>query len=304
MTGLIDFHSHHVPARYELTTLRNFPASQRARWERLNRRLADPEALTEAIDSGDLAGRVVNIPTALFTDQNEVPPPALFRDVNDQLAELVASRPGLHGLASVDAFSGDEGARELTRAVRKLGLRGVFVESSRGDLLLDAPEARPTLEAAAELRVPVFAHPINPQPLTARMSQYGQLGTLWARGTVNEATLVALLGSGTLDRLPDLRLVVTTLAIGAVMLAGAFSELPGRQIHIDTMAFQPALIRAAVDLLGAERVLAGSDWPILSDGPIAGKLAAALARAGIGEADAALIAGGNARRLLGGGSGD
>jgi aminocarboxymuconate-semialdehyde decarboxylase len=299
MTGLIDFHSHHVPARYELTTLRNFPASQRARWERLNRRLADPRALVESINDGDLAGRVVNIPTALFTGQDAVPPAALFRDVNDQLAELVASQPGLYGLASVDAFSGEAGALELTRAVRELGLRGVFVESSRGDLLLDAAEARPTLEAAAALGVPVFAHPINPQPLTGRMSRYGQLGTLWARGTVNEATLIALLGSGTLDRLPELRLVVTTLAIGAVMLAGAFSELPGRQIHIDTMAFQPRLIRAAVDLLGAEHVLAGSDWPILSDGPIADRFTAALVRAEISDADRALIAGGNARRLLG-----
>jgi aminocarboxymuconate-semialdehyde decarboxylase len=299
MTGLIDFHCHHVPARYELTTLRNFPASQRARWERLNRRLADPAALSEAVDSGDLAGRVVNIPTALFTGQDEVPLAALFRDINDQLAALVASRPGLHGLASVDAFSGEAGARELTRAVRELGLRGVFVESARGDLLLDAEAARPTLEAAAALRVPVFAHPINPQPLTARMSRYDHLGTLWARGTVNEATLVALLGSGTLDRLPELRLVVTTLAIGAVMLAGAFADLAGRHIYIDTMAFNPTLMRASVDLLGAEHVLAGSDWPILSDGPIADKFALAVARAGISAADAALIAGGNARRLLG-----
>jgi predicted TIM-barrel fold metal-dependent hydrolase len=124
MTGLIDFHSHHVPARYELTTLRNFPVSQRARWEHLNRRLADPLALTEALDEGDLSGRVVNIPTALFTDQDEVPPPALFRDVNEQLAALVASRPGLYGLASVDAFSGEAGALELTRAVETLGMRG------------------------------------------------------------------------------------------------------------------------------------------------------------------------------------
>ena len=51
--------------------------------------------------------------------------------------------PGrLYGLATVDAYSGDAGARELTRAVRELGLRGVFVESAKNDLLLDAKEAR------------------------------------------------------------------------------------------------------------------------------------------------------------------
>ena len=48
--------------------------------------------------------------------------------------------------------SGDAGARELTRAVKELRLRGVFVESAKRDLLLGDKETRPTLEAAADAR--------------------------------------------------------------------------------------------------------------------------------------------------------
>ena len=59
-------------------------------------------------------------------------------------------------------------ARELTRAVKELGLRGVFVESAKRDLLLGAKETRPTLAAAASLGVPVFVHPLTDPQLHKR----------------------------------------------------------------------------------------------------------------------------------------
>ena len=106
-SGIVDFHSHHVPPHWTLTTLANFAPSQRARWERINRRLADPGALLEAIESGDIAARIVNIPTALFSHPGETLAADVFQRVNDQIAELVASHPQhLHGIATVDAFSG------------------------------------------------------------------------------------------------------------------------------------------------------------------------------------------------------
>jgi predicted TIM-barrel fold metal-dependent hydrolase len=104
--------------------------------------------------------------------------------MNDELAALVARHPGrIHGLASVDAYDGERSAREAERAIRDLGLSGLFVDCARGDLLIDAPEARPTLEVASRLSVPVFVHPVAPQPLTKQMTPYGLIGTLFARGT-------------------------------------------------------------------------------------------------------------------------
>lgn len=58
-------------------------------------------------------------------------PPGTVTRVNDTVADLVSRHPGrLYGLATVDACGGDASARELTRAVKDLGLRGVFVASS------------------------------------------------------------------------------------------------------------------------------------------------------------------------------
>jgi predicted TIM-barrel fold metal-dependent hydrolase len=52
--------------------------------------------------------------------------------------------------------------------VRELGLRGVFLESARRDLILGAKETRPTLAAAASLGVPVFVHPLTDPQLHKR----------------------------------------------------------------------------------------------------------------------------------------
>ncbi len=214
-----------------------------------------------------MGARVVSILIQLIADAEGRVPHETIMAMNDDLAGIVARHPGrIHGLASVDAYDGDRAAREAERAIRELGLRGLLVECARGDLLLDAPQARPTLEVAAKLGVPVFAHPIAPQPLTRQMTPYGLIGTLFARGAVNSAALIALVEDGVFSQLPSLRVVFTAQAIGGLaMLAGLSgqSRLPSgtievmrKNVFIDTTLFHPALVRALVDLLGAEHVMA------------------------------------------------
>jgi len=308
--SIIDFHSHFVGPRWQLPSHSEASAEQRARWGVINSHLASVDSLLEQIESGDLAARVINTPAALFNPPGSTLPLDSWRRINDDLAGLASAHAGkLYALASVDAYAGESAAVELTRAVRELGLRGVFVDSAKGDLLLDSPQARPTLQAAAELGVPVFAHPINPEPLTRQLAPYGRLGTLLARGTVNAATLVALLEGGVFDEIPKLKVVVTTLAIGAVLLAGPFGSGSGvrsdaaallrRHVYIDTMKFNPVLIRAAVDVLGVDHILAGSDWPIVSEGPIGGRAQQGFSGAGLTPEEQQKIAADNTRRLLG-----
>jgi predicted TIM-barrel fold metal-dependent hydrolase len=308
---IIDFHCHHVPAIWPLPVNERAAPAERERWTGINHRLADPAALFEAIEAGDIDGRVINIPTALFTPPEAGIPDDLVRRANDTLAELVGRHPGrLYGLASVDAFAGEAGAREVHRAARQLGLHGVFLNSAKGEILLDAPEARPTLHAAAALNLPVFVHPIYPAALSRQLQPYGQLGILLARGTVNAATLVALLKGGTFHQMPGLRVVVTTLALGAVLLAAALDddgesspttirETLRRQVFIDTMGLHPALIKASIDVLGIGNVLLGTDWPIVNDAPVRTQALAALKAAGLKDAELQAVAADNTRRLFG-----
>ncbi|HEY7663751.1 MAG TPA: amidohydrolase family protein [Xanthobacteraceae bacterium] len=309
MSNIIDFHCHHVPARFELTATQTAPANQRARWEAIARRLCDEDLLLQDIREGEIAARVVNIPAALIADADGRVPHQTIMAANDHLAGLVARYPGrIYGLASVDAYDGDRSAREAERAIRDLGLRGVFVDCARGEVMIDAPQARPTLALAAELGVPVFVHPVAPQPLTRQMAPHGLIGTLFARGTANSASLIALVEGGVFTQLPALHVVVTAHAIGGLAMAAGLSgqsRLPSgttgvmrQHVFIDTTLFHPALIRAAVDLLGVENVVAGSDFPIAGS-PIRQPLTAAMQQARLSDEEQDAIAEGNCRRLLG-----
>ncbi len=309
-SNIVDFHNHHIPARLELTAAQTQPANQRARWAALARKLPDEDLLLKDIREGNLRARVVNIPANLIADAEGRVPHETIMAMNDDLAGLVARYPGhIHGLASIDAYDGDRAAREAARAIRDLGLRGLFVDCARGDLMIDAPQARPTLEVAAKLGVPVFVHPIAPQPLTKQLVPYGLIGTLFARGTMNSASLIALVEGGVFSQLPGLRVVVTAHAVGGLaMVAGLSNQsfLPSgtidvmrKHVLIDTTLFHPALLRASVDLLGADNVIAGSDWPIAGETPIRSMLTDAMQQARLSEDEQSAIAAGNCLRLLG-----
>ena len=226
-----------------------------------------------SLEATGVAARVINTPLAFLQDADGEVPKDTIPKINDELANLVSKNPGkLYALATVDAYSGEAGARELTRAVRELGLRGVFVDSAKKDLLPNSPQARPTLAAAAALGVPVFVHPVTDPTMHKRFGQTGRQGVRLARATINSLALLSLLEGGVFDELPKLRVVVTTLAIGGVLMAGGFGEglrirrdapeLTRRHVYIDTMGLHPALVGSVVELLGADHVLAGTDWPI------------------------------------------
>ncbi len=310
LPGLVDFHCHHVPVGFEITSAATAAPSQRARWAETSRVMSDERQLLRAIEDGDLAARVVNAPAAMIANADGWVAPDTIRALNDAVAALAARHPGrIIGLATVDAYDGDRAARELERAIGGLGLKGAFVDCARGELLLDAPQARPVLEVAARMRVPVFAHPVNPQPLSGQLEPYGRLGTLLARGTANAAALVALVEGGVFSQLAELRVVVTALAFGGLALADGyshFSRLTGgtrevlrRHVYIDTMGFQAAQIRASVEIVGADHVLIGSDWPIVSVGPIKQTAQQAMTAAGLTREQQKQVAGANALRLLG-----
>jgi hypothetical protein len=108
--------------------------------------------------------------------------------------------------------------------------------------------------------------------------------------------------------LPGLQVIVTGHAIGGLAMASGLSDesqsptgaidVLRKHVFIDTQLIHPALIRASVDLLGAERVVVGSDWPIVDKGPIREPLADAMRRAALSDAEQEAVRAGNCARLL------
>ncbi len=304
----IDFHSHF----YESAWFSSPATTGQGILSRAWPLLTDIEAQLAAMDAAHVDTKVLSAPSALLLEPGKQLPAALMERINDRFAELVSKyRQRLLALATIDAFQGELAAREVERAIQELGLGGICVDCAQGDRFLDAQEARPTLEVAAKLGIVIFVHPVSPVGSTERLSYLGHTGTLLARGTENAASLLALLRSGILDELPDLKVVLPMIGAAVFLFAGVAEQdyrreegwrgtsprILRKRLYVDTMGFDPATIHFAVNLLGAEHVLAGSDWPIM---PIASRqyIDEVLEELDFSEQEKAAILGGNTERLL------
>ena len=167
---------------------------------------------------------------------------------------------------------GDKFAYLLT-----LPIKGLKFHSDLQRLPLDSPRLFAmlrTLAASAQSHLPVYLH-------TGSFPIYRPLETPWP---------VAL--AHLLSEFPTLTLVCGHAgwdAPGAALKAAA--DHPN--LYLETSWQPPRLLRRLCDLLGPERLLFGSDYPLYSQ-----KRALRNARAAFTPAEFALIASGNAKRLL------
>ncbi|MEV0607869.1 amidohydrolase family protein [Polymorphospora rubra] len=265
-------------------------------------KLDDIDDLTRETDAGGIALRALSAPVELLFGPGVDVPTSAVRRVNEHLRQIVDDHTGRFvGLATVDAYAGDAGAEEARYAIEELGLHGLVLDSSRHDLYVGSPQVRPTLEVAAAHRVPVFVHPVFAPHAGPLVAAAGRDGNSFGRGLTNGTSFLSVLHAGLPELLPDLHLVFTALGAGSLLFAAdRIAEYAGSRtlnVYFDTLRFHPPTLRYLVDVLGAERVVVGSDWPIRLDGRRP-EILAALGAAGLSPTEQALVAGGNARRLL------
>lgn len=304
---VIDFHCHFAGTGIPIDASRGNAPAQKEFWDGVTRRLTQEEALLASLQTAGVTSRVINTSLEFVLAPGEEANFDTVRRINDSIAEVTHRHGGmLHGLATVDAYRGEESARELTRAVKELGLKGVFIESAKGDLLPDAPEARPTFLAASELGVPVFLHPVPDAVLRRKFRCTGKFGERLSRSAINGAALLAMVHAGMFEEMPNLDVVVTALALGGLMVGECLADgarigkhaSPRRNVYIDTTGMHPVMLRAAIDLVGADHVVTGTDWPVVTETDLPARLAGLFNQCGLGAADRELIANANARRLL------
>src|SRR6266849_7248013 len=198
--------------------------------------------------------------------------------LNDHLAEVVRQFPQhFVGLGTVPLQAPDLAIREMERCMKDLGLRGIEIGSHVNDWNLDHPALFPVFEAAQELGAAVFVHPWDMLG-KERMSKYW-LG--WLVGMPAETCLAicSLLFGGVFERLPHLRFC---FAHGG----GAFPGTVGRIDHgfrmrpdlcavenrksprsylgtfyLDSLVHDPDTLLHLIKLVGAHKVVLGSDYP-------------------------------------------
>lgn len=198
--------------------------------------------------------------------------------VADAVNEAIIEETGPFGdrfvpLATVPVEAGDGGVDALRRALRA-GHRGMILSASVVARLADDAILAPYLQEIAAARGFVLLHP------GARVEAAGLPAfpfALSVAGFQNELSvaLFRLLFGGLLDAIPHLALVSVNLGGAAPLFAermrsmwenrGAEGAPPDdrfRQVYYDYSSFRERGLEAAVAVLGAERIVLGTDFPI------------------------------------------
>lgn len=201
---------------------------------------------------------------------------------------------------------------EFDRVLGELQLPGVMLYGNAGGVQLSDERFWPIYERASDVGAVLYIHPNFPPGVEA-MEQYWLMPLV---GFLFDTTLAAagLVYSGVVERFPGIRWALGHLGGAIPYLAErldrgyeAFAECRAnivkppteylKEFYYDTVNFDPAALRLAVDFAGAEHILAGSDYPHMI-GSLE-KMKRSLAALDVSEAQRAAILGGNARRILG-----
>jgi aminocarboxymuconate-semialdehyde decarboxylase len=230
------------------------------------------------------------------------------RLINTHLAQAAQDQPRFVPLATVPLQNGKLAA-EVLREAHKAGFKGAMIGTQpkgKGGVLDDA-DLVPFWEAANELGSVVFIHPVF-ESGDDRVHDYGMANAV---GRITD-TLIAmsrLIYSGAVTRYANAKIVA---GIGGAALPYVVGRLRRNYsldkeklgdhdaalaaLYYDTIVQDPRTLRFLADVVGAERIMMGSDMPF----PI-GDLAPLkiVAETSFSDTERSAINGGLAARLFG-----
>jgi aminocarboxymuconate-semialdehyde decarboxylase len=324
--AVIDFHNHFYPPEY-LDAIRSGPSAVRVTLDSEdNPQLHYPGDYNTAVrEHRDIVYRDEVLAKAgvdkqvitLTTPGTHIEEPRraaeLARLVNDAFAKIVAERGSrFTALATLPLNDPAASVAEFDRATRDLGFRGAMLFGNVNGVALADERYWPLYERASERQAVLMIHPAHPVGVES-MTEYWLMPLV---GFLMDTTLAAakLVFSGVPKRFPGIRWVLAHLGGAIPYLAErldrgyeAFRECrrnidrpPSaylREFYFDTVNFDPAALRLAIEFAGVDRILAGSDYPH-QIGSLE-KMLASIKALKLSAADEARILSGNARALLG-----
>ena len=201
------------------------------------------------------------------------------RLVNDAYADLVARHPTrFKGFASIPMDDPDAALRELERALDELRMNGVIVLSNINGRALTDPRYRPFFVECDRRRVCVFIHPMIPANAEP-FSEY-VLGPIIGFPFDTTLAVARLCYAGVFRELPHIRWILGHLGGAVPYLMERMDngwrdfaecrvnidELPSvylKRLYYDTVSFSAPSLMLTRELVGADHMVMGSDYPHL-----------------------------------------
>ncbi|MFI8606853.1 amidohydrolase family protein [Pseudomonas sp. NPDC077649] len=325
----IDIHSHFFPRVSQAEAARLSP--ERAPWLQtegrhghimlgdkpfrpVNDLLWDPLRRLEHLDEQDLDIQVMCATPVMFGYDQPIERALPWAELmNDRALEMTALAPDrLKVLAQVPLQDIDAACREASRAMRN-GHVGVQIGNHVGNHDLDEAGLVEFLHHCAVEDIPLLVHPWDMMG-RERMKKW-MLPWLVAMPAETQLGILSLIMSGAFERLPH------SLRICFAHGGGSFAFLLGRvdnawrhrdivredcpalpssyvkRFFVDSAVFAPGALRLLVDVMGADRVMLGSDSPFPLGEQVIG--AGVLEHPTLSEQDKTRICADNVRAFFG-----
>lgn len=289
---LIDVHTHVVPHGLPFGHDDRFAAFVEhgdtadvlvggAHFRTVPREAWDVEARVAAMDAGGIAMQAISVMPELFSYWAESELGRRFcGHLNEAVATMAAAAPDrLVGLGTVPLQDLDL-AIAMVDEVRELGLAGVEIGSNVLGTVTGAVRFLPFFQAVADAGLCVFVHAFHPPywdciadpPMAAAVNFPSELGT----------SVAAMVANGFVEQSPGLRVCSShgggTLPLHLPRMQSFWDADPARTergspydsvraMWFDSLTYAPAELRALIELVGAERVVVGSDAPFFAPPP-------------------------------------
>jgi predicted TIM-barrel fold metal-dependent hydrolase len=204
------------------------------------------------------------------------------RIYNDRIAEVVARYPGRFlGAAVLPVDEPGAMLREYERTVKGLGFRAISIATSFNGGYPDEEGFAPLYEAAQKQKAPIFVHPQTINPIGFERVKDPLLTPVIEFVFDTTICIGKLMKSGVFRKFPDLKFVFAHF--GGVMpfikerfdsvylmlrgrnIVEDLGSLPSeylKQIYVDTSGVtSPSALMCTLDMVGADHILWGSDYP-------------------------------------------
>jgi len=241
-------------------------------------------------------------------------------EINRFLAEQQHKHAGkVFALACCIPNGGDGFLKELERAVKVDGMKGVMIRASHQHRYPDDDDAKPFFKLCCDLDIPVVMHPPPVGFGEERMTDY-RLASSVGRPGDNCLALARLIVRGIFEQFPKLKLIATHLGGGICEVIGRMNYAYSmgddafflgsyepmlikheplhylKMVYMDSVCYHLPAARCVVETVGADKVLFGTDAPPLTN--IKGQGLSMIYDLKLPPQDQEKILSGNAKALL------